>query len=289
MLLLQSHSGGIVVVSRGSAPGAAGLHLVGGLPLLRPEEQVFEAMLDGWRNQQLARNLALSTIEQRMSRLRAFFVHAGTYPWEWLPQHADEWFGDLRSVRSVAHSTMRSYQDALRSFCAYASDPAYDWTAECEQRFGTHPVQIVHEWNSAVHVQDNESRPAKRAFTIDELQQFFDYADEQVTRARDSGRKGWLPAFRDAVLFKVACGYGRPIRNETRMLDVTDIGRNPRAPEFGDCGLVHVRHGKAKKGSPPKAEIEAAIAEHEAWKADGRPGGTTPHEAAVAELLGGGQ
>jgi hypothetical protein len=38
-----------------------------------------------------------------------------------------------------------------------------------------------------------------------------------------------------------------------------------------------------------EAEVEAAIAEHEAWKAAGRPGGTIPHEAAVAELLGGGQ
>lgn len=121
------------MVSRGSAPGAAGLHLVDGLPLLRPEEQMFEAMMDGWRNQQLARNLALSTIEKRAVRLRAFFAHAGTYPWDWLPQHADEWFGDLRSVRGCAHSTMRSYQDALRSFCAYVSDPVYDWPAECEQ------------------------------------------------------------------------------------------------------------------------------------------------------------
>jgi hypothetical protein len=33
--------------------------------LLHPEEQVFKAMLDGWRNQQLARNLALSTIGKR--------------------------------------------------------------------------------------------------------------------------------------------------------------------------------------------------------------------------------
>ena len=35
------------------------------------------------------------------------------------------------------------------------------------------------------------------------------------------------------------------------------------------------------------AEIEAAIAEHEAWKAAGRPGGIVPHEAAMAELLEG--
>jgi integrase/recombinase XerC len=33
-----------------TAPGLAALHLVDGLSLLRPEEQVFTAMLDGWRN-----------------------------------------------------------------------------------------------------------------------------------------------------------------------------------------------------------------------------------------------
>lgn len=240
-------------------PGVARLHLADGVALLRPEEQVFEMMIDGWRNQQLARNLALSTIEKRAGRLRAFAEHTGgAFPWQWTPQHTDEWFGDLRAVRGCAHSTLRSYQDALRSFCAYVTNPAYDWISVCEQRFGTHPIQVVHEWNAAAHVQEVESRPNKRAFTLDELQDFFDYADEQVTKARDRGRKGWLPAFRDATLFKIAYSFGLR-RNESRMLDVTDIGRNPHGPEFGDYGLVHVRHGKAKKGSPPKRRSVATV------------------------------
>ena len=67
------------------APGAAGLHLVGGLPLLRPDEQVFTAMLNGWRNQQLARNLAFSTIEGREKTVRAFVRHADAFPWAWSP------------------------------------------------------------------------------------------------------------------------------------------------------------------------------------------------------------
>lgn len=234
-----------------SVPGVARLHLADGVALLRPEEQILEAMISGWRNQQLARNLALSTIDKRERSLRAFGEHAGAFPWEWMPQHADEWFADLRAVRGCSHSTLRSYQDAVRSFCEYVSDPAYEWPSVCEQRFGTHPIQVVHEWNSAVHRQEVESRPEKRAFTLDELQAFFDYADEQVTRARDHGRKGWLPAFRDAALFKVAYSFGLR-RNETRMLDVGDLGRNPQAAEFGDYGLLHVRHGKAKKGCPPK-------------------------------------
>ncbi|WP_207926952.1 hypothetical protein [Actinocrispum wychmicini] len=43
------------------------------------------------------------------------------------------------------------------------------------------------------------------------------------------------------------------------MLDVTSIGRNPHGPEFGDYGLVHVRYGKAKKGSPPKRRSVATV------------------------------
>jgi hypothetical protein len=38
-----------------------------------------------------------------------------------------------------------------------------------------------------------------------------------------------------------------------------------------------------------EAEFDAAIAEHEAWEAAGRPGGTIPHEVVAAELLGGAQ
>jgi hypothetical protein len=38
-----------------------------------------------------------------------------------------------------------------------------------------------------------------------------------------------------------------------------------------------------------EAEIDAAIAEHEAWKAAGRPGGTISHEVVMAELLGDGR
>jgi hypothetical protein len=66
-------------------------------------------------------------------------------------------FLDLRSVRGLKHTTVRGYQEAVRSFCGFITDPAYGWSAECESRFGTHPIQVVHEWNTAVHVQDNES------------------------------------------------------------------------------------------------------------------------------------
>lgn len=199
----------------------------------------------------MARNLAVSTVEGRRATVRAFMAAASAFPWRWAPQMLDEWLGDLRSVRHVKRTTIRSYQDAVRSFCQYVTDPAYGWATECETRFGSHPIQVVHDWNTAVHVQESEADAAKRAFTRRELQTFFTYCDDQVARIRGLGRKGWLPAFRDATLFKVAYAYGLR-RNETRMLDAADFGRNPRGLEFGEYGICYVRHGKAKKGSPPK-------------------------------------
>lgn len=231
--------------------GSASLVLTAGVRLLHPEAQLFEAMLEGWRNQMLARNLAPATIRNELRLVRAFAAHADAYPWRWSWSMADEWFADLRSVRHVSVSTVRGYQVAVRGFCRFITDPGYGWAGECERRFGTHPVQVINEVNSAVHVADVEGDPKKRAFTRVELQALFDYADEQVAVKRSQGRKGWLPAFRDATLLKVAYGFGLR-RNETRMLDAADFGRNPYGPEFGDYGVVYVRYGKANKGSAPK-------------------------------------
>lgn len=75
--------------------GAASLVLVDGVPLLHPEPQVLEAMLEGWRNQMLARNLATSTITSRTKLVRQFVEHSNAFPWEWSPALADEWFADL--------------------------------------------------------------------------------------------------------------------------------------------------------------------------------------------------
>lgn len=235
----------------GQLAGSAGLVLLGGVALLHPEEQVFEAMLEGWGNQQVARNLAASTVTTRLRQVRAFAVHAQGYPWQWSSSLADDWFADLRSVHRVGRSTVRSYQGAVHGFCEYLLDPAYGWVQECQQRFGTHPVQVINEVNAAAHVADFEGEPSRRAFTREELQALFDHADEQVTRKQAMGRKGWLSAFRDATIIKVAYGFGLR-RNETRMLDVVDFGRNPDGNEFGEYGVCYVRHGKAQRGSAPK-------------------------------------
>jgi integrase/recombinase XerC len=259
----------------GRAPGSAGLHLAGGVRLLHPDEQVFAAMLDGWRAQQLARNLGFATIGKREAVVRAFAAHADALPWAWGPQMLDEWLGDLRAVRGLRRPTIRNYALSVSAFCRYVTDPAYGWAEQCQARFGTHPVQVAHEWNTAVHVQDAEGDPRKRAFTVEELQALFDHADAQVSRVRGGGRKGWLPVFRDAALLKVAYGFGLR-RTEARMLDVADFGANPHAAEFGEFGVCRVRFGKAGKGSPPKRRSVLTVWDWvpgilEQWIGEARP------------------
>lgn len=239
------------MVQDGLNAGSVPLHLVGGVVRRHPAEQMFAAMLDGWRSQQLARGLSFASIDARQRVVRRFHAHFNEWPWQWTPAMAEEWFTDLRIHRQVSLSTLRSMQAAVRQFCWFVTDPAYGWSIECERLFGTHPIQVCREDNVVRHAAEVESRPAKRAFTRDELQAFFDHANAQVSLTRERGRKGSLPAFRDAVLFKTAYAWGLR-RNEVRMLDIVDLGLNPKAPEFGRFGVLYVRHGKAMHGSPPK-------------------------------------
>ncbi|HEU5002393.1 MAG TPA: tyrosine-type recombinase/integrase [Actinomycetota bacterium] len=234
-------------------PGAApGLLLDASASLLRPEDQVLSAMVDGWRDQQLARNLNRSTIEDRLSSLARFQRFTNEYPWQWRPQDVEQFTAHLRSgARPVARTTVRSYQAAIRQFLDYATDPRYQWNDVCLRLFGTHPAQICFEWNMAVHSVEQEGRPEGRSLTRVELQRLFDFADDQVAAARQAGNKAWLPLLRDAATFKVAYAWGLR-RREVVMLDVQDFGTNPHASEFGDRGVVYVRWGKANKGSAPK-------------------------------------
>ena len=240
-------------VGRADLVGAAHLELVCGVVQLRPEDAVLEAMLRGWRAQQCARGLREGTVVDRERSVRRFLGFTNEYPWQWTPGHVDEWSLWMTSEKGLAPSTVRGYQGNVRLFSEFLTDARYGWVAECERRFGpgVHPVPICHEWNTIVHLNSYEGRPEARPFSREELQRFFDYADDQVERAARSKRKGALAAYRDATVFKVIYGWGLR-RTETSKLDVVDFGRNPKAPQFGRYGMLNVRYGKAKKGQPPR-------------------------------------
>ena len=248
-----------MVFTDGQGPGSEASPSIGGVTLLRPAEQVFEEMVSGWSVQQTSRMLRAQTIRTRASQVRRFAGFCGTSPWEWSPADVEEWTTSLVSgARPLSVSTVRAYQNAVALFCDYVTDHRYGWADRCVELFGTHPVQVCHEWNTVVHTSDHEARPAVRPLSRSELQTFFDYADDLVDRARSSGRKGWLTLFRDATLFKMIYAFGLR-RREAAMLDLYDFTRNPTATEFGRFGVCDVRWGKAMKGSPPRRRAVLAV------------------------------
>ena len=245
-------------------PGAAHLELVDGVVHLDPKSAVLEAMLVGWVRQQRTRFLnEAGTIEPRVSLVRRLVEFTGQYPWEWHPADGEAFIGHLRSPnrkRPIVMSTGRGYETTLGLFMEFLTDRRYGWSAECLERFGEVPQQIFHEDNRVTHVTEYEGQPGRRPLTYDEVQALFDAVDGRVEECRDRGRKGALTAMRDAALLKTVYAFGLR-RNETRMLDLSDLRRTPKAPQYGQYGGVFVRFGKASNGSPPKRRTVLTVPE----------------------------
>lgn len=239
--------------------GAPGLTLTAGVAHLDPPRAVFEGMLEGWTAQMTARGLQSETIETRLAIVRRLAVFTNDYPWHWMPADAEEFAQSLCSGdKPVARSTLGNYENQLGLFLAFVTDPRYEWAAECEARFGTHPIQIFHADNVRRHRDEYEGRPERRALRTTELQRLFDHADSLVENIGACGRKGSLAAARDACLMKVIYGWGLR-RREAVMLDLADLHRYPGMDRFGDLGALHVRYGKAKRGGSPRRRTVASL------------------------------
>src|SRR5512142_2533150 len=193
------HAGGALVVAPGFVPRLLRDAEVG---LFRADERVFEAMLDGWRAQMLARGLAPATIKARCGLVTRFQQYTSEFPWSWRPVDVDEFLAGLRSsTRPVSLSTLRSYSDGVAMFCAYLTHPGYGWGEFCQRTFGDVPTQICFEWNTPRHSTDDAVPPSRRSFTKVELQRLFDLVDDFIDHEHAAGSKRWLPALRDSIAF----------------------------------------------------------------------------------------
>ncbi|MER7244651.1 tyrosine-type recombinase/integrase [Kribbella sp. NPDC000426] len=232
--------------------------------LFRADDRVFEAILDGWRSQMLARGLAVDTIKARAGVVGRFQAFTGDYPWTWRPVDIEDFLAELRSrSRPIGLTTLRSYSNAVSMFCAYLTHPGYGWGDLCERTFGNIPTQICFDWNTPRHTTDDAVPPARRSFTQAELQHLFDLVDDVVDREYAAGSKRWLPAMRDSIAFKTCYAYGLR-RRELTMLDLTDFGPNPHLPDYGPFGAATVRWGKGTTASGPRRRTVLTVPEF-AW------------------------
>ena len=253
---------------RTNLPGAAHLLLPDGVRHLDEEQAVFDAMLEGWKRQQQCRLLAPATIKGRVDLVRRFQAFSGRMPWQWQPTEVEDFTSLLLSGdRPRAHSTIRGYQVDLALFMDYITDRRYDWADQCLRRFGEFPVQIFHKWNTAEHLAEFEGRPEVRPLTYDEIEALFDHADGRVATIVAQGRKGALAALRDAQMVKTMYAFGLRRRELVRM-DVADLRCNAKAKQWGSFGSVHVRWGKAMKGSAPRRRTVLTVPEFD-WVVEG--------------------
>jgi site-specific recombinase XerD len=241
--------------------GDAALYLTPGVVFLNEEESVYRAMLQGWRDAQIGGRLNKeASVKSGVSRVEAFQTFSNEWPWHWSAGDFDEWMVHLVSIRQLMPSTVRAYQGAIRAFCDYITSEHYSWARECEKRFATHPVQVCHEWNTARHLVDYEGHPGRRPLSRHETQQLLDHVDDTVGSRLESHKKGALQAYRDATILKVIYGWGLRA-DEVAKLERTDFYRNPEAPEFGDFGILQVRHGKSSRGSGKKRRSVLTVRE----------------------------
>ena len=258
--------------------GASHLVLVPGVRHLDPESAVFEAMLKGWALQQRTRFLKAATISSRLRLARRVAAFANEYPWEWQCSDVEAFIDSCRNrARPIVASTARLYETTLRMFLQYLTDPRYGWSEECVQRFGVAPSQVLHEWNTVVHVSEYEGDPRRRPLTYDEVQTLFDAADGLVDDIRARGCKGALAAMRDAALLKTIYAFGLR-RREAWGLDLADLRHNPKIPAFGRYGGLFVRWGKSSRGSEPKRrtvltvpDMDWIVSVLEQWRVEIRP------------------
>lgn len=258
--------------------GSAPLVLVRGVRHLDPASAVFEAMLAGWALQQQTRFLKSDTITSRLRLVRRVAEFCNEYPWHWQPDDVEAFINSRRDRQSpIVVTTARLYETTLRMFLQYVTDSRYGWPAECIERFGVAPTQLLHEWNTIVHVGEYEGDARRRPLTYDEVQALFDAADGIVVTIRGRGRKGALGAMRDAAVLKTIYAYGLR-RREAWGLDLADMRHNPKIPAFGRYGGLFVRWGKSSRGSAPRRrtvltvpDMDWIVSVLEQWRDEIRP------------------
>ena len=248
-------------------PGAAAAVLPAGIAFLDPAESVYARMLEGWQDQQKARNLRKGVIKGRLKVIERFKEFTGKYPWFWTPTDMIDFSTYIREERKVVHSTQRHYQGSVKLFTEYAADPRYGWADICMQHFGAAPAEICDDWNVITHSSEYEGAPEKRPLTYDELDQLFGFLEEHHGQLLQNKRKGSLAAARDLVMVKTCYAFGTR-RAELCRIGTADWHHHPAtAKKYGKFGSLHVRYGKASKGGPPRRRMVITVPEVD-WVVD---------------------
>jgi len=202
-----------------------------------PDPAAYQARcIEDCQASQTARGFSSLTIDNGAATLERFLAARGRPAWEVTCEDIDRVVGGLAAV-GPATSTRRGYVSVFKGFFAFLSARK---AAEIESLFGERLVDPVDEFNAARHV-GNDSPEVLRPPTTQRMDAFVAFLRDRIATARVFAAAG-----RDYALFRTLCHAGLRTA-ETVLLDVADLHF-----DRGPFGKIHVRYGKAVKGSGPR-------------------------------------
>ena len=192
--------------------------------------------IEDYQSTQAARGFSTLTIDNGAATLERFLAACGRPAWEVTCEDIDWVVGALAAV-GMATSTRRGYVSVFSGFFSFLLERK---AGQIESMFGVRLVDPVDTFNAARHVGSDSPHVAPPP-TPQRMQTFFAFLRERVATARV-----FVSAGRDYALFCTLHHAGLRTE-ETVMLDVADL-RFDRGP----FGKIHLRYGKATKGSGPR-------------------------------------
>lgn len=192
--------------------------------------------IEDYQSTQTVRGFSTLTIDNGAATLERFLAACGRPAWEVTCEDIDRVVGGLAAV-GMATSTRRGYVSVFKGFFSFLLERK---AAQIEATFGVRLVDPVDTFNAARHVGTDSPHVAPPP-TPQRMEAFFGFLRERVATARVFAAAG-----RDYALFRTL--YHAGLRTEeTVMLDVADLHF-----DRGPFGKIHVRYGKAAKGSGPR-------------------------------------
>ena len=225
-------------------------------PVQSEASATFQAMcLNRFLINSKARGHSCDYIKQVLSTVRSFLNKVG--PLETVTEAKyEKWTADCATVLKNARSTQRTKQKHIRRFIEYVHG-TQDIQNEALKALGQRIVLFAHKRNSIIHTSENESERRTPAFTVDELDQFFAQLDRDAERAMTESPREVRALLRDKAMFYVIQEFG-PRVSEIRGITWGDWDADPAIPECGPYARLHIRYGKAARGSGKRHRVVPA-------------------------------
>ena len=199
------------------------------------EPLAFQARcVGGWVSSMVARNFSPLTIEKDNAALDRFLDLAGQPAWELTPADVDRVVQAL-VARGAGAVTRRDYVRTFRQFFRYLLTRH---AVEIEQRFGVRLQDPIDEFHAGRHVDDATEIVPPMPERMDDFFAFI--------RTRMGVVRKWAPWARDYALYRTLYHAGLRASEVTR-LEIRDVHF-----DRGPFGKLHVRFGKAARGSGPR-------------------------------------